>query len=121
MLFVGANLFSQDWEYVTTGEDNTKYYYKPNTSTTAWIKEESDKIMYYPTNKIQSKKIIEGYQITLYKYDCSDKQMGIIQITTYSKLGKVLKSSKVNEYLVDMNYVIPDSVGESILNSFCNE
>lgn len=102
-------MFSQDWEEILMGNDS-KYYYKPNTDKTGWIKEVSDKTAYYSTNKAQSKKIIDGYKIILYKFDCSEKQIGILQMTTYSKSGKVLKTTKINEYLVEMDYVIPESI-----------
>lgn len=120
-ILIGANLFAQDWEYITSGEKNNKFYYKPNTDDTAWIKEVSNKLSYYETNKEQSKKIIDGYQITLYKFDCSKKQIGGIQLITYSKSGKVLKTYTFPEYLIEMNYVVPDSIGESLLKSFCKK
>lgn len=118
-LLIGANLFSQDWEEILKGNDN-KYYYKPNTDTTAWIKETSDKMAYYPTNS-KNKKIIDGYKIVLYKFDCSEKQIGILQMTVYSKSGKVVSSAKISELFVEMNYVIPDSIGEGMLNLFCEK
>lgn len=120
-LLIGANLFAQDWEYVTSGEDNNKFYYKPNTDDTAWIKEVSEKLVNYDTDKGKNKKTIDGYRVTLYKFDCSKRQIGGIQIITYSKLGKILKTYTLPEYLVQMNYVVPESIGESILNSFCKE
>lgn len=120
MLFIGANLFSQDWEEILKGNES-KYYYKPNTDKTGWIKEVSNKIAYYPTKKDQSKKIIDGSKIILYKFDCSNRQIGIIQIITYSKSGEIVDTYRINEYLVEMNYVIPDSIGEGLLDSFCRD
>lgn len=117
-LLCGADLFSQDWREIAIGNDS-KYYYKPNNDKTGWIKEVSEKLVYYSANTDKSKKIIDGYQISLYKFDCSEKQIGILQMTTYSKSGNVLKTLKINEYLVEMNYVIPDSIGEGMLDSFC--
>ena len=98
----------------------TDYYYKLNSYNTAWTKEISKKTKYYPTRS-ETPRIIDGYQINLQKFDCSEKKMGIIQITTYSKSGKVLKTSKSTDYYVEMNYVIPDSLGESLLNAFCSK
>lgn len=36
--------------------------------------------------------MIDGYQINLWQYDCDEKQIGIVQLTTYDKLGKVVGS-----------------------------
>lgn len=116
-LLIGANLFAQDWEYITSGEDNNKFYYKPNTDDTAWIKEVSEKLVTYDKDQ----KTIDGYRLTLYKFDCSKRQIGGIQIITYSKSGKMLKTYTLPEYSVQMNYVVPESIGESILNSFCEK
>lgn len=118
-LFIGSSLFSQDWEEILKGNES-KYYYKPNANQTGWIKEVSDKITYY-TNKGQTKKIIDGSKIVLYKFDCTNRQIGIIQIITYSKSGNIVNTYKINEHFIEMDYVVPDSIGEGILNSFCRE
>ncbi|MDR6157027.1 mRNA deadenylase 3'-5' endonuclease subunit Ccr4 [Chryseobacterium sp. SLBN-27] len=117
-VFITTNLFSQDWKEILAS-DNHKYYYKPSTEKTAWIKDVSEQTEYYPANN--NKKIIDGYKIILYKFDCSEKQIGVLQMTTYSKSGKVLNTTRINEYLVQMDYVIPDSIGEGILDSFCHD
>ncbi|WP_366940736.1 hypothetical protein [uncultured Chryseobacterium sp.] len=40
-------------------------------------------------------------------------------MNTYSKKGKLLNNISMNEYLVDMNYITPDSVGEVIFEVLC--
>lgn len=45
--------------------------------------------------------------------------MGITQLITSSKSGEVLKTTKIKDDLVEMDDVLPDSVGESFLQSFC--
>ena len=47
--------------------------------------------------------------------------MGIIQFMDYSKAGIELRSShaEVDEF-VQMDYVVPGSVGEPILKGICN-
>ncbi|WP_345989314.1 surface-adhesin E family protein [Chryseobacterium sp. Chry.R1] len=119
-LFIGANLFAQEWKYVTATDDGTIYHFKPNNDNTAWIKQTSNKIEYYPDNKVGSKKTTDGYKILLYKFDCSKKQLGMIQVTIYNKDGKYLNNFETKEFLVEMSYVVPDSVGENILNAMCN-
>ncbi|MGH2666403.1 surface-adhesin E family protein [Flavobacterium sp.] len=117
-LFTFSFSYSQDWKLLFD-QENGEYYYKPNTYDTAWIKIVSEKTKYYPNKASQKEKIVDGYQMVLWKFDCNSKQLGIIQSTVYSKDGKMLQTFKQNEVLVEMNYVNPDSVGEGLLNQFC--
>jgi hypothetical protein len=108
----------KDWEFILESENGT-YYYKPNNNRTAWVKVVSEKTKYYPKETYPKAKIIDGYVMALWKFDCEEQKMGIVKSTTYSKDGKSLDSFSDDEILVDMDYVNPDSVGEAILNTFC--
>lgn len=119
LFFLSSYCDGQDWKLVTELK-NGSYYYKPNTNETAWIKIISDSIEYYPTESPQGvKKTVDGYQLVLWKFDCTSKKLGLIQTSVYSKDGTLLSKSKQNEQLVEMDYVIPDSLGEDILKSIC--
>lgn len=108
----------KDWEFILESENGT-YYYKPNNNRTAWVKVVSDKTKYYPKETYPKAKIIDGYVMALWKFDCDEQKMGIVKSTTYSKDGKSLDSFSEDENFVDMDYVNPDSVGEALLNTFC--
>lgn len=108
----------KDWEFILESENDT-YYYKPNNNRTAWVKVVSEKTKYYPKETYPKAKIIDGYVMALWKFDCDEQKMGIVKSTTYSKDGKSLDSFSENEILVDMDYVNPDSIGEALLNTFC--
>lgn len=119
-LLVFSLSYSQDWKLIfETG--GVFYYYKPNTKSTAWIKAVSDKTEYYQTRTSKTPKYVDGYRLTLWKFDCDSKQIGLIQVNVYSKEGKLMSKIAEKEYLVDMEYVTPDSAGEGFLNAFCNE
>lgn len=49
-----------------------------------------------------------------------NRKLGLIQIVVYDKNGKTVNSTKLKDYEVDMDYVIPDSVGETYLDTYCN-
>ncbi len=119
-LFLFSISYSQEWKLISEN-DASSFYYKPNTDDTAWIKEFSKKIKYYPSKSSMDTKYIDGYQLSLYKYNCSSKKMGLLQVNIYSKDGKLLNSYETNEYLVDMKYVTPDSIGETFFNVFCSK
>lgn len=120
LFFLLTSLFaySQDWEQI--GEnDSGKYFYKPYTKNTAWVKKISDKIEYFVDSPIKPK-IVDGYQLVLWKFDCDDKKIGILQINTYTAHEKLLQSRNVPSYLMKMDYVTPDSIGEIYIETFCH-
>lgn len=116
--FIFSFGYSQDWKLLFEIEGAT-YYYKPNTDDNAWIKIVSSKTEYYSNESSQKSKIVDGYKILLWKFDCRNKKIGVIKTSTYSKDGKIVDSNSVNEFLVEMDYVNPDSVGEELLTVFC--
>ena len=118
LLLTASLTYSQDWQLIIEKE-NESYYYKPNTDETAWIKIVSPKTEYQPNKASQASKTVDGHKLILWKYNCRTKKIGIIKSTTYSKDGKVLETFSVNDVLVEMDYVNPDSIGEGLLNIFC--
>ncbi len=119
-LICSSNLIAQnnEWIFIETGADNTKYFFKQNTEKTAWTKAESQETIYFDKD---IKKTIDGYHLSLWKYDCDERQIGIIQKNTYTKNGKLVNSFTLKSYEIEMNYVVPDSIGESLINSFCQK
>ncbi|MCB0743365.1 MAG: hypothetical protein KDC67_05635 [Ignavibacteriae bacterium] len=111
--------YSQNWEQILQTEQE-EYFYKSNTHNTAWVKVVSDKIEYL-SDKTQKTVIVDGYKMVLWKFDCRQKQIGIIQALVYNKDGEVLNSFKQDEILVDMNYVVPETIGETLLYKFCED
>lgn len=117
-LFIFSFGYSQDWKFIF--ENNTdSFYYKPNTEDTAWIKVISGKTEYFPKTST-GLRVIDGYILTLWKFDCENKKAGLLQWNIYSKEDSLLSSLKQNKYLIEMAYVIPDSVGEGFFGAFCN-
>jgi hypothetical protein len=119
IVFIGENLTAQEWQYIATSSDGTEYYFKPNSSKTGWIKQVSAKTDYFPKELKGQKKTINGYNICLWKFDCDEKQIGLIQKNTYSSNGEVVDSIIIKDYNIEMLYVVPDSTGERLLKAFC--
>ena len=118
VILFGENLVAQEWKYITTGTDGTEYYYKPNTSKNAWIKQVSSKTTYY--SKAGLKKTVDGYSITLWKFDCEEKKIGLVQCSTYNTNGETLNTVTFKDYEIEFTYPIPGSTGESMINAFCS-
>ena len=120
LFFSYSYCYSQDWQFLFEVELDT-YYYKPNNKNTAWVKVISEKTEYFPSKSSLKTKSIDGYKIQLWKFDCLERQIGLIKSTTYSKEGKPIHNYSLNELLVEMDYVNPDSIGETLLSTFCTK
>ena len=70
-------------------------------------------------NKALKRSDVDWTQLTLWQFDCEDKQIGVVQATSYDKLGNVLSSLNFKSYEIEMTYVNPDSLGEAYLRAFC--
>ena len=115
--FVFSFNYSQDWKTISLDDDEAVFY-KYNTDDTAWFKTVSENTEYYPKNS-KVAKIVNGYTLALFKFDCDEKKMGILQMNVYSKEGKIRDHFDVNEILADMSYVVPETIGEIYFNEFC--
>lgn len=107
---------AQEWEYVTSSKKD-EVYIKKQSFNSAWVKFISNKTQYYHSGS-KTVKTIDGYSLSLYKFDCSKSKLGIIESIIYDKSGTALKTTNYEDDL-QMIHVIPDSVGEGIFTSFC--
>lgn len=118
LIFINFVYSQKTWLPVTTSfEPDEKTFMALNTNNTIWIKKVSKNIEFHTQ---QGKKNIDGYELMLFKVDCDNRKLGLIQIVVYDKKGKTVNSTKLKDYEVDMDYVIPDSVGETYLDTYCN-
>lgn len=120
IFFITNLLYSQKtWlPVITSFEPEVKTFMTLNANNTIWIKKVSKNIEFQTT--VKTKKNIDGYELKLLKVDCNNRKIGLIQIAVYDKSGKLLSSTKLQDYEVEMDYVIPDSVGETYLDTYCN-
>lgn len=106
------------WLPITTSfEPKEKTFMAVHTNNTIWIKKVSENTEFYENNE---KKVIDGYQLLLFKIDCDNRKLGLIQVATYNKKGEVVNSAKLKDYEIEMDYAVPDSVGETYLDTYCN-
>ncbi|HSD35919.1 MAG TPA: surface-adhesin E family protein [Rhodocyclaceae bacterium] len=68
----------------------------------------------YPEKQYQSSKSLDIY-------DCSDRSSASIQFILYADAdgGEVVKSDSIPERLASFREVVPDSIGEAILEAAC--
>jgi hypothetical protein len=60
---------------------------------------------------------VGDYRMELDRYDCSEQKTGTVSVTNY-KNGKMLGKT-YNATYINMEYSIPDSIGEQVLKAVC--
>lgn len=115
--------FSQEWSFIGTS-NKSNYYIRKKTSQSEdnkyWIKEVAPKLD-YKTKSGKKVVVLNGYRLTLYDFDCSDRRLQLIQNVLYNSLGKNVFSYEKEDWEDDWSDVIPDTLGEFFLNTICDE
>ena len=108
----------KEWILIDDSESETIYIRK-RTDDSAWFK------TVYKNDKTKAK-ADSGYDevvrksLVLFKFECINLMMGVLSSLKYDKDGNVITSNNVNEFLIQMKYVVPDSYGEFIFEYFCD-
>lgn len=111
---------AQEWVSVGTdrqGEDHLIYTKLVNNDDSegfgAWVK-------YHTTDytTVKGKKVSIRREVKqLMQIKCSSSEIAIVQTVVYNSKGEVIRSAKSYP---DFSAVIPDSIGELVLNAACN-
>ena len=95
----------KEWILIDDSESETIYIRK-RTDDSAWFK------TVYKNDKTKAK-ADSGYDevvrksLVLFKFECINLMMGVLSSLKYDKDGNVITSNNVNEFLIQMEYVIP--------------
>lgn len=130
LLFLSFNGFSQKWIEVTKDKFGNKYYIKSSIVSKGgdfgneesvikiWTKETNEQLT---DNRTKSKpKVYKNvYVIELTEFDCNSSKMRTLSRTAYSATGSVIVGNTINADFADWDYIIPDSVGETLLGKVC--
>ncbi len=122
IFFASQSCFSQNWIYVgKSGKGDTWYLRNITTSDygnkKVWSKRLAKSITYQKRGKFYT--MINGYCLELREYDCSGKQSKLLSLAYYNSTGSVVHSFRLQDYETDWDDVLPDSIGETLLNKFC--
>ncbi|MFC7772551.1 surface-adhesin E family protein [Flavobacterium sp. GCM10027622] len=129
LVFPLVDCLSQDWIEVTqTSSGNQifiadKYIKKGGTFGNdegvyrIWTKTVLKK---YEQKKYGKTKIYQNAVLkSLNDYDCINQKTRLIMSILYDSNGNVIQSSDTDEYGMDWNFVIPETVGEAIFRLAC--
>jgi hypothetical protein len=114
--------FAQDWIYVGNSTSGISYYIRNSAVTETgykrvWSKQLAKVLSYQKKGKTH--KLTNGYCLELREYDCDSKQIKLISWAYYNARGEVVHSVNLQEYETEWVDVIPDSIGELLLNQVC--
>lgn len=123
-LFMSSHIYASDWEPISFGADVVTYVDKESIrfqkgsvkAWTKWMHMSPQKVeMSYPEKTFTLTK-----QLSLYK--CSDRTYAIIQVIRYEEPSgnNVVDSYQIDEKQANYSEVVPDTLGEEMLNWVCN-
>lgn len=115
-LLASSFSFGADWVFVTSSQNNSKYYIdydyykydKTLNTSELWYKVEDVGV---------SKPYTERKVLT--KYNCKDKESKDLSIVTYFPTGNV-KDTYSSNYYSEYKTIFPDTVGEDLYNVACS-
>ena len=115
-IFTLSFSYAQEWKLIHSNNDYD-YHIRQNTQDTAWIKLTINK-----DSKEMKDVVNEDYlskQLILFRFNCSEKQIGQLAYTSYKANGDLKESYQLKSYEITMEYALPESMGEAYLNAFC--
>ncbi len=127
-LFVGHNSISQDWVYIGTDVKGDKIWIKSKYVSKRGDYNNENIIKVWDKKKSKINTIIKNHKevkvynveiLTLCEYDCKEKRRKLITKTIYNSKGDVIDSFTIPDYLQDWTEIVPESVGETILENVC--
>ncbi|WP_109441885.1 surface-adhesin E family protein [Acinetobacter haemolyticus] len=119
-LLTSSISFGADWKYAAIGAqndraiyvDSSQYIYdKKNNTVKAWFKTVSYKDLEGSETYTKSK--------NLYQFSCLDNKIKLLAYVNYSKDGSVISSGSQESKSVKFDFVIPDTIGESMWRVAC--
>lgn len=108
---IGKSKISDEIFYI-----NSTYVSNDNNVVKVWIKTTTIKTV---KTKSKSTKKIKTDKKFLYEFDCQNNKLRILYAVFYNSSGNVIDTYNPEEYSIEWEISIPDSLGEFLLNKSC--
>jgi hypothetical protein len=108
---IGKSKISDETFYI-----NSTYVSNDNNVVKVWIKTTIIKTV---KTKSKSTKKIKTDKKFLYEFDCQNNKLRILYAVFYNSSGNVIDTYNPDEYSIEWEISIPDSLGEFLLNKSC--
>lgn len=128
LLFFGHTSFGQDWIYVSSDKDGDKWYIKSTYVKKDGFGNAGDNIKIWTKKELKKTTVKKGGKTLTYTnakelqliiVDCTDRRIKIVTTTVYNSQGKSVDSYTYEEYEQEWMDVVPDSMGEVMLDKIC--
>jgi hypothetical protein len=110
-IFVGGDNSDTDWWIKS--EYASKDFSFGNPLIKIWTKR------YEKTSKIKNTVYKNVKVLMLQQFDCKNKKHKILSVVYYNSAGKVIETASYDEYVYGWDDVVPETMGEIILNKVC--
>jgi hypothetical protein len=110
-VLMAAPTSAADWVRSEVTIDQTSYVDSASLRRAGDVVRAWEKTTYPPTNPKKWKEVK-----SLSEFDCASRQSRVLTLTVYFTDGNNETENKVTEW----KYVVPETVGESILDFVCN-
>ena len=125
LFFISTNKIHSQENWIEIGKSSTSdetfyinstYVSNDNNVVKVWIKTTTIKTI---KNKSKSTKKIKTDKKFLYEFDCQNNKLRILYGVFYNSSGNVIDTYNPDEFSIDWEIAIPDSLGEYLLNKSC--
>lgn len=127
-LFFCQFAFCQDWILVTSDKDGDKWYVKDSYVKKEGFSDLDNQFRIWTKREVKKKTIKKAGRSVIYLNvkelqlivaDCNDRKMKVVTTIIYDSQGKVIYNSTLQEYEQEWIDVVPDSIGEAMLDKIC--
>lgn len=120
--FICSYLNGQNWIYIGKSSDGSSYYMRSTSVSNSytkkvWVKHSSSKLTVKKNGKTYT--YVNAYEVLLYEFSCTNNQIKLHSVVTYNSKGTVVDSYNPPDYYLEWKDVVPDSVGEMLLEKAC--
>lgn len=128
LFFLGPSSYCQNWIYAGADAQDVEWYVKSTYIKKYKLGSSTEKIRLWIKIEFKEKKIENnGKPLTLKNAkelqliiaDCTDRKIKIVTTTTYNSEGMVIDNFNPNEFEQVWDDVVPDSIGDTVLNKIC--
>jgi hypothetical protein len=102
-----------DWIEIGETEKET-IRYQVYAKNTAWFE------TIYKNNEEKYKGEIVKKELHLYKFDCDKKLWGVLSYLRYNDDGENISQQHIQENLVEMHYLVPNTIAAQFYEYICD-
>lgn len=121
-MLISGLVNAQEWVKMGETSDGDKYYMQNRYSNI--LGSDNRKVWHKLYNEefetLQGKKIKNGYALALTEYNCMESTTTLYEVIFYDSNNNIVERLKIESFDRQDEDVVPDTVGESMLQFACS-